>query len=73
MNYIMQDGKKLDDPMNTYDGVEIGPVDVQISGTRIGVTSVDGSLKIFDLEGGLVVDSNRIEQASSDVKFSDPT
>lgn len=59
INEIMQDGKKLDEPKETLDAVELGPVDVQVCGSRIGVSSIDGSLKVFEYERGLIADSNR--------------
>ena len=59
------------------DAVELGPVDVQVGANRVGVSSMDGSIKIYDvnqsdsiLEGSLLVDSNAMEGPAGDMQES---
>jgi hypothetical protein len=61
-------------PCTIENASEIGPVDVQIQGGRLGVSSMDSSLKIYDiepsvndaekLESKLIVDSNMMDQGA---------
>lgn len=71
---IAVNGKSLDEVACTIkDAVEIGPVDLQLSANRLGVSSMDGSLKVYDLQkndqalrASLVVDSNTAERPSGE-------
>jgi WD40 repeat protein len=74
LNDILVHSKGLEDVACTVpNATEIGPVDTQVCGNRLGVTSVDGSLKVFDLssnaegaiESKLVVDSNVMERPAA--------
>lgn len=60
------------------DAVELGPVDVQVGANRVGVSSMDGSIKIYDInqsdskiEASLLVDSNSM-QSPADMPDSLP-
>lgn len=70
LNDIAMLGKSLDEVSCVIkNAIEIGPVDVQMSANRFGISSMDGSLKIYDiqqvdsnLQANLVVDSNTVER-----------
>jgi len=48
---LIKDGSSLDKPKFKVPGVELGPVDIKFNhlGNRIGVSSLDNSLRIFNI------------------------
>lgn len=49
LNQIANEGKGFEEAATIIPGaVELGPVDTQVMGSRVGCSSIDGSLKIFD-------------------------
>lgn len=70
LNDITLNGKSLDEVHLTIkDAVEISPVEVQVSASRLGVSSMDGSLKVYDLDlsaaqAKMVVNSNNQNKAA---------
>ena len=71
LNSIILDNKSIEESATTSENaVEIAPVDVKFShnGKRIAVTSIDSSIKVYDIsvdsdkiKANLVVDSNTMQ------------
>ena len=64
----MNQGKQIEEPACVIkNAIELAPVDVKIdnSGKRLAASSMDGSLKVYDLsdegEATLLVDSNSMD------------
>lgn len=66
LNDIVLHGKALEEVSCEVPGaVELGPVDTQVCGNRVGTSSMDGSLKVYEiheqqeqLTASLLADSN---------------
>ena len=74
-NDIAVQGKSLEEAATVVQAaVELGPVDVQVGANRVGVTSMDGSIKIFDIQNSdaglqatLLVDSNAMDRPADSI------
>ena len=74
---ILTNGKGLEEPACVVkNAVELGPVEVQVSANRVGVSSMDSSLKIYEvaktdgaLQASLLVDSNVMDQAAANQPY----
>ena len=65
LDSIFNNGTKIENPFaSVQNAVELGPVDVQVAGSIVGATSMDGSMKLFNINSStvdLLVDSNTME------------
>jgi WD40 repeat protein len=50
LDSILNDGTKLEQPFaSAQNAIELGPVDVQVAGSYVGASSMDGSIKLFNI------------------------